>query len=131
MGWIIEVVFTGISSLVEGSPRLTGYTYLWMFPIYGMAVLMEPVHDRIRTSPWPVRGVIWVSIIYFIEYTSGWLLKTLIGICPWDYSGLSPYTLDGFIRLDFIPFWFAAGFMFERFHDFLDEFLEKVRLGSD
>lgn len=116
--------------MIQGSPRLTGYTYLWMFPIYGLAVFMEPVHDRIRTAPWPVRGLIWVNIIYFIEYTSGWLLKTLIGICPWDYSGLSPYTLDGFIRLDFIPFWFAAGFIFEWLHDFLDKVLGKIRPDS-
>ncbi len=120
VGWIFEIVFTGTGSLLRGSLSLTGYTYLWMFPIYGMAVLLEPVHDSIRSAPWPIRGMIWVSLILFIEYISGWLLRTSIGICPWDYSGSSPYVVDGFIRLDFFPFWFTAGLIFERIHDFLD-----------
>ncbi len=122
IGWIFEIIFTGSGSLLRGSLSLTGYTYLWMFPIYGMAVLLEPVHDRIRPAPWPIRGFIWVSLILFIEYISGWLLIQFIGFCPWDYSGFSPYTVDGLIRLDFFPFWFAAGLIFERIHDFLDSF---------
>ncbi len=120
VGWIFEIVFTGTGSLLRGSLSLTGYTYLWMFPIYGMAVLLEPVHNRIRLAPWPIRGVIWVSLIFFIEYISGWLLSNGIGFCPWDYSGFSPYVVDGFIRLDFFPFWFIAGLLFENIHDFLD-----------
>lgn len=113
-------MFTGAGSLVRGSMSLTGYTYLWMFPIYGLAVLFEPIHDRIRPAPWPVRGIIWVSLIFMIEYFSGWLLRSGIGFCPWDYSGFSPYVVDGYIRLDFAPFWFAAGMGFERLHDYLD-----------
>ncbi len=120
VGWIFEIVFTGTGSLLRGSLGLTGYTYLWMFPIYGLAVLLEPVHDGIRSAPWPIRGIIWVGLIFFIEYVSGWLLQNLIGFCPWDYSGFSPYVVDGFIRLDFLPFWFLAGLIFERIHDFLD-----------
>ncbi len=120
VGWIFEIAFTGAGSLLRGMISLTGYTYLWMFPIYGMAVLMEPIHDRIRSAPWPVRGIIWVSLIFFIEYISGWMLNNVIGLCPWDYTGASPYVVDGFIRLDFLPFWFTAGLIFERIHDFLD-----------
>jgi uncharacterized membrane protein len=119
VGWIIEVVFTGMGSLLHGFFALTGYTYLWMFPIYGLAVLMEPVHDRIRESPWPVRGIIYVAIIFMIEYISGLSLKMLLGFCPWDYSGATPYAVDGFIRLDYGPAWFAAGLGFEKLHDAL------------
>ncbi|MGI6413076.1 MAG: putative ABC transporter permease [Syntrophomonadaceae bacterium] len=120
IGWIAEIIFTGLSSLLEGSIRLTGYTYLWMFPIYGMAVFLEPIHDRIRQSPWPVRGTIWAGAIFTIEYVTGWLLSVTIGVCPWDYSGLTRYSVDGFIRLDFFPVWFIAGLIFERIHDYLD-----------
>lgn len=119
VGWITEVVFTGTGSLLSGSMHLTGYTYLWMFPIYGMAVFLEPVHNRVRSAPWPVRGMVYVAIIFMIEYLSGWFLKLVLGFCPWDYSGRTAYTVDGFIRLDYLPAWFVAGLLFEKLHDFL------------
>ncbi|MGI5921767.1 MAG: putative ABC transporter permease [Syntrophomonadaceae bacterium] len=92
-----------------------------MFPIYGTALLLEPVHDYIRPAPWIVRGFIWVGLIYLIEYLSGWLLLSIIGLCPWDYSNRTPYSIDGFIRLDFFPAWFVAGLIFEKLHDYLIE----------
>ncbi|NLG32902.1 MAG: hypothetical protein GX550_05215, partial [Syntrophomonadaceae bacterium] len=58
--------------------------------------------------------------IFTIEYLTGWLLSVIIGVCPWDYSGLTRYSVDGFIRLDFFPVWFTAGLIFERIHDYLD-----------
>lgn len=125
IGWIAEIVFTGFHSLLAGSLSLTGHTYLWMFPIYGLAAFLEPVHDRIRTVPWPVRGVIWVGAIFIIEYLTGWLLKVAIGVCPWDYTGITPFAVEGFIRLDYFPVWFAAGMLFEQIHDYLDS-----RLGN-
>jgi uncharacterized membrane protein len=118
-GWILEIAFTGTTSILSGSPRLLGYTYLWMFPIYGMAILLEPIHDRIRFSPWMIRGFIWAGIIFTIEYLSGWILQAAIGVCPWDYTNRTPYSIDGFIRLDFLPAWFLAGLLFERLHDYL------------
>lgn len=119
-GWIAEILFTGAGSLWAGSASLTARTYLWMFPIYGLAVFLEPVHDQIRNSPWPVRGFIWASLIIGIEYGAGWLLRFLIGVCPWDYSGHSRFAVDGLIRLDYFPVWFAAGLLFEKLHDFLN-----------
>lgn len=98
---------------------MTGYTYLWMFPIYGMAIILEPLHDRMRSTPWPVRGIVYAAVIFMIEYFSGWFLKSTLGICPWDYTGRTAYTINGFIRLDYLPAWFAAGLLFEKLHDFL------------
>lgn len=118
-GWIIEVMFTGTTSILSGSPRLLGYTYLWMFPIYGMAIFLEPIHDQIRSAPWMVRGLIWAGIIFIIEYLSGWILQAVIGFCPWDYTNSTPFSIDGFIRLDFLPVWFVAGLLFEKLHDYL------------
>jgi uncharacterized membrane protein len=86
LGWILEIIFTGSGSLLRGSISLTGYTYLWMFPIYGLAVFLEPIHDGIRKAPWPIRGLIWAALILVIEYLSGWILIQLIGFCPWDYT---------------------------------------------
>jgi uncharacterized membrane protein len=115
-GWVLEVMWTGLSSLLHGDPALTGYTYLWMFPIYGSVVLLEPIHDRIRTWRWFTRGLVWMMIFWGIEYLSGGLIQLLTGSVPWDYGTRFP-AIDRLIRLDFAPVWFGAGFLFEYVHD--------------
>lgn len=120
IGWIIEIIYTGSGSLLVGSLKLTGHTYLWMLPIYGCAVFLEPFYERMRSSPWIVRGILWAGIIFLVEYLSGWILQTTIGVCPWDYSLYSRYTLDGFIRLDYFPIWFMSGLLFEKISNFLN-----------
>ncbi|RKD34418.1 putative ABC transporter permease [Thermohalobacter berrensis] len=119
-GLIIEIFWTGLGSLFSGNLSLTGHTYIWMFFIYGFAVFLEPIHDKIRNNNIFLRGIVWTVLIYTIEFFSGMLLDYLIGICPWDYTKSTKYTLYGYIRLDYFPAWFLAGIFFERFHDFLD-----------
>ncbi len=118
LGWTMEIVWTGFGSLIRGDFRLQGVSYLWMFPIYGLAVYLEPVHDRIRNFAWSIRGLIWTGIIFSIEFLAGLLLKVTVGIVPWDYSG-SFYSVAGLIRLDYAPVWFTVGLIFERVHDFI------------
>jgi uncharacterized membrane protein len=119
LGWIAEILFTGSYSMLSGSVKLSGQTYLWMFPIYGLAVFLEPMRKQMRTMPWPVRGTIWAGTFFIIEYLSGWLLRAAIGVCPWDYSQAGSLALDGLIRLDYFPVWFTAGLIYERLCDFL------------
>lgn len=113
-----ETLFTGFGSLLKGDLTMRAWTYLWMFPIYGLMILLEPVHEQLRNFPAALRGGVYTVLIFGIEYTTGWILRELIGECPWDY-GTGPYTIDGLITLYFIPVWFAGGLMFERLHDFL------------
>ncbi len=120
LGWSLETFWTGLGSAFKGDIRLRGFSYLWMFPIYGLAALFEPIHDRIRRWSWIVRGGIWVILIYAIEYFSGWLLRVMTGRCPWDYQGSTRFEVDGLIRLDYAPAWFIAGLLFERIHHWLD-----------
>ena len=117
-GWILEVLWTGLGSLAAGDPRLASHTYLWMFPIYSLAVFLEPVHDFIRKYNPVVRGSIYVILIFSVEYFTGWVLEMITGFCPWHYD--SGAAVDGYIRLDYAPVWFALGLLFERLHDFLD-----------
>lgn len=119
LGWIIEIIWTGFSSLLNGDWSLKGFSSLWMFPIYGMGVLLEPIHDRIRHLNWFVRGIIWMLIIFALEYATGWLVKALTGHYVWYYS--SPLAIRGLIRLDYAPAWFALGLFFEKLHDYLTE----------
>lgn len=114
-GWILEVLFTGTSSaLVHQDKGATSKTYLWMHPIYGAAGLLLEWMSRVMKPklPLPVRALAAVPIIFGIEYVSGWVLCRALGKCPWDYSR-ARYHLDGFIRLDYAPAWYAAALGFE------------------
>lgn len=122
VGWGIEIIWTGFFSAFSGDRRFIGHTYLWMLPIYGTAVLFEPIHQMIVSWPMILRGGIWVVLIYVLEYSSGWLIRTTIGECPWNYGNVK-YAVNGLIRLDYAPAWFVAGLVFERVHIFLNSVL--------
>jgi len=123
LGWCLEVIWTGIGSLLIGDVSLTAKTYLWMFPIYGSAILFDPVHDAIRL--WPVwkRGFVWMMLCFSVEYLTGWILRETLGTIPWDYSQ-AIFNIHGLIRSDYAPVWFAVGLLYEKIHDYL----ERVRL---
>lgn len=115
-GWLAETLFTGFGSLLGGDLTMPARTYIWMFPIYGLMILLEPIHDNIRSAPVAIRGGVYTILIFAIEYTTGGLLKELLGSCPWDY-GAEPYSIGGIITLRFIPVWFIGGLIFEKLHD--------------
>lgn len=118
LGWALEIVWTGTGRFLERRDwDLQGRTYLWMFPIYGSAAfLLEPAHNLIRGLAWPVRGALWVLLIFGVEYLTGYLLRRATGRCPWDYSR-ARWSVHGLIRLDYAPAWLAVGFLFELLHD--------------
>jgi uncharacterized membrane protein len=119
-GWCGEVVFTALTeSLPNRDWRLTGVTYLWMFPIYGLiAPLYEPVHDQIRSVPWYGRALIWALGFTAVEWSAGWLIEKLTGRCPWDYSGRR-WAINPYVRWDYVPVWAVVGLALEPVHDFL------------
>lgn len=121
LGWNIEVIWTGLYSLTTGDVNLVGSTSLWMFLIYGSAAfVLEPVHDRIRSWRWPLRGLIWLILIWTMEYGAGFVLREFLGVTPWYYDG--KYAIDGLVRLDYAPAWFVVGLLFEKAHDILLKF---------
>lgn len=116
LGWLVEIVWTGLGSVLRRDPRLRAQTYLWMFPIYGGgALVLEGLHLGIAGWPWWGRGLIWAAAIFAIEYVTGAVLRRATGHCPWDYSG-TPFSVNGLIRLDYLPAWFVLGLLFERAH---------------
>lgn len=128
-GWCSEVLTTGIRSRGRDQDwRLTGTTYLWMLPIYGVAaVLFEPADTAARRArvPWWQRGLIWTAGIYVIEAASGEAIRHATGEVPWDYSrprGAKPEPTHwrGLVRPAYAPVWFAVGLGMERLHDLLD-----------
>lgn len=118
LGWCLEVFWTGLGSFLKGDIRLSSQTYIWMFPIYGLAVFLEPIHDKIRNWSVILRGGIYTIIIFSIEFFTGYMLKLLLGVCPWKY--FDDLSVQGIITLYFIPVWFTAGFLFEFVHRTLD-----------
>ncbi len=124
IGWCVEVVFTGLISLIRKDVSATAQTYLWMHPIYGLAMLgLEAVVNALAHWSWPVRGLVYLSLIYAVEFASGWLLKRMLGRCPWDYSGHG-WNVKGLIRLDYAPAWFLAGLMFEPVYQSVSRFVQ-------
>jgi hypothetical protein len=127
-GWCSEVLTTGLRSHGrDGDWRLTGTTYLWMLPIYGLAaVAFEPAHDAARRRGWPWwrRGLAWTVGIYAVEAASGSAVKALTGEVPWDYGrarGAKPVPTHwrGLVRPAYAPVWFAVGLGMEQLHDLL------------
>ena len=112
VGWCLEIFWTGLLAGFKGNKTLSGSTSLWMFPIYGCAAFLAPVSRLLKNTSVFFRGITYMSCIFSAEFVSGTLLKRH-GFCPWDY-GQSRFNIKRVIRLDYAPFWFLAGLLFEK-----------------
>ena len=83
-----------------------------MFPIYGCGAIIRPLSGKLSAVPLFVRGCIYTVGFFFVEFISGALLRCF-HMCPWDYNNAKT-NVDGVIRLDYAPFWLAAGLIFEK-----------------
>lgn len=111
LGWCLEILYTAACSLKNHDIRLKGNTSLWMFPIYGLAVLIKPLAALLKGKPLFLRGSIYTICIFITEYVTGLLLKKRHA-CPWNYED-APLNIHGVIRLDYAPFWFGTGLLYE------------------
>lgn len=111
-GWCMEITFSGLGSLRRREMPLKGQTSLWMFPIYGSAALFRPVFLFFKRFGVLLRGTVYAATIFAAEFASGRFLSKR-HLCPWDYSR-SKWQVGGLIRLDFFPFWFLAGLLYEK-----------------
>lgn len=113
IGWTMELFATSLGNYHRtGDKRLMGSTSLLMFPIYGMAAAMAPIGKLLCKKNAFIRGSVYMTLIFATEYTTGWILRKF-DMCPWDYSN-APLNINGLIRLDYAPAWFAAGLLFEK-----------------
>ncbi len=112
IGWCIEILFTSFDSFRRRDLRLIGQTSIWMFPIYGMSILILPLSRLCRKQSALCRGIIYMFSIFTVEYVSGRLLRSR-KLCPWDYSR-SKYNINGVIRLDYAIWWFLTGLLYEK-----------------
>ena len=114
VGWCLELVWTGLHTISKKDHKLMGQSSLWMFPIYGLASCICPMARHMRQKHFPLllRGTVYTAGIFAAEYSTGYLLKKR-DLCPWDYSKC-PGNIDGLIRLDYAPVWFATGLLYEK-----------------
>ncbi len=117
LGLTLEVIYTGLASLLAGDLSMHGFTYLIMVPIYGLAVFLEPLVYLLRPLPWWIRGLVYLAIIWSIEYLTGTLLRLLLGYCPWNYDDF--LNVNGIITWRMAPEWFLAGLGFEKLFNFI------------
>jgi len=111
IGWSMEVLWTGLGSLLKRDLTAKSTTSIWMFFIYGSAAFFTPFIDLISPLPLMARGVIYALCIFAIEYAAGMTLR-YFDMCPWDYSDAKT-SVQGVIRLDYAPVWFGVGLLFE------------------
>jgi len=121
----LEVAFTALTGLRQRDRkrdrRLTGHSYLWMFPLYGSTYpLLAGLWPILGDLPVIVRGLCYVPVLFAAEYAGGWLLRRFVGECPWEAGyRTARWGVHGLIRLDYAPAWFAAGLLFERLYVWL------------
>lgn len=108
----MEVFWTGFCGFLQGDTKLRGFTSIWMFPIYGSAVIFEPIYLSLKNFPVAVRGSVYMVLIFAAEYATGFALEKVLGECPWSYAD-SKMNVYGLIRIDYAPLWFIAGLLME------------------
>lgn len=110
-GWCLEILWTGLGSLLQADKRMLSTTSLLMFPIYGMAACLKPLCGLLKNRNVLFRGGVYTVIIFTAEYISGRFLS-YFHMCPWDYTGAKA-SIRGLIRLDYAPAWFITGLIME------------------
>lgn len=115
LGLFGELIYTAIKRVIrESNKKLEGSTSLWMFPVYGsIAYLFPPVQKHVLSQPWFIRGIVYMLVIFIVEYMAGVFYKKILGESLWHYSGR--FSLHGHIQLVHAPLWFAVGILLERY----------------
>ncbi|KAM3863139.1 transmembrane protein 229B-like [Diretmus argenteus] len=115
-GCLCEVAFTAAWDwCITRDRRLAGHSSLWALPMYATAIyLMERLRDGLlaRGRPLPLRLAAYTLFIYLWELSWGVGLS-LLGACPWDYSG-HRYNLGGLVTLEYAVPWAVASLLAEQ-----------------
>ena len=64
-GWCMEILWTGLHSILSGELTMTGKTSLLMFPIYGCGAIIRPLSGKLSAVPLFVRGLHLYCRIFF------------------------------------------------------------------
>lgn len=96
-------------------PRLVGHSYVWMFFIYmWIPFVYDYIYPKLKHLNILFRLFIYATILIFVEFVAGATLEVFTGICPWDYTGKTVFSILGWTRLDYFPFWMLFGLFCEK-----------------
>lgn len=96
-------------------PRMIGHSYIWMFFLYmWIPAIYHIIFPRLQFLALLSRLILYAFALIGVEFVAGFALDTIIGVCPWDYTGKTMFSILGYTRLDYFPFWMLFGFMCER-----------------
>lgn len=134
IGITTEIIFTSFSDSIISyldtsnfDMKLIGHSYFWMFFIYGLiAILFPPIYKKVKDFFIVYRLIVYASLIFCIEFISGFMLDQIIGNCPWQYN--SKFSICGYIRLDYLFFWMIFGYLIERLYLYLNNmFISSIK----
>ncbi len=121
LGITTEVFFTAFVDLITSGSvdnlALRGYSYIWMFPIYGLTSVVFPIGFEVLKK-WNriLRYFTYAVVILIVELITGFMLEQTTGSCPWEYQ--VGWHFGGYIRFDYLPLWMLFGAIIEEFHRF-------------
>lgn len=120
-GIATEVIFTAIVDLINSGSlddlSLKGYSYIWMFPIYGGISIVFPIgFEALKKWNRLLRYLTYGVTILIVELITGFLLEQMTGSCPWEYQ--VGWHFAGYVRFDYLPLWMMFGAMIEELHRF-------------
>jgi uncharacterized membrane protein len=118
LGLSLEILFT---SILTKDPTLQGHTNLWIFPVYGFGagILFPLLQSGLGDAHWGLRYALYGVVGQSIQYFYGLLLHKGLKIRPWDHTGDSWTSIQGYIRVDYLPLFFLFGASLEYMHPFL------------
>lgn len=69
-------------------------------------------------------------LIFAVELVSGLLLRSVLGVCPWNYVNRT-FSICGIITLDYAPIWFMVGIIFEKIHDAIIRIEDRTKYNAN
>jgi len=123
-GLVTEVLFTGIGGLIShGNINMIGHSSPWMMIDYGLLGVITPwIRNPMKTRkiPLPIRAIVYMVGIYFVEYVSGIVFHKVLGLRIWDYSHMR-LNLHGQITLMYLPAWYSLSLGIEKLYEWVDK----------
>lgn len=129
VGITLEVFWTSIlDSIRTRNPKLTGKTYLWMFPIYALVPFIFLFGLKyFQDINIFIKAFIYMFMFYTLEFITGYIIRKIVGVSPWNYRGYNikifgkeyKANYKGLICLEYAPIWYLYGIMGEYFIKFL------------
>ena len=71
-GWCMEILWTGLHSILSGELTMTGKTSLLMFPIYGCGAIIRPLSGKLSAVP------LFAAAAFILSDFSSWNLSAVL-----------------------------------------------------